>query len=96
MAPDNHRGRRTHNWRKLVTAIRATRAPCGICGQPIDYTIAWPDPQSFSVDHIVARAIAPHLAEDITNLQATHLGCNRSKYTGPDQGHRLGTPSRHW
>jgi 5-methylcytosine-specific restriction endonuclease McrA len=56
---------------------RATRAACAICGQPIDYTIAWPDPMSFVVDHIIPIAKGgPHTFD---NTQPAHAGCNSTK-----------------
>ncbi len=50
---------------------------CGICGDPVDREVAWPDPDSPSLDHIVplsrGGAHAPR------NMQLAHLGCNASK-----------------
>jgi 5-methylcytosine-specific restriction endonuclease McrA len=95
--PGPYAGRRSHRWKQLTQAIRNSRAPCGICGQAIDYRLAWPDPDSFSVDHIVPLSHAPHLAEEPSNLRAAHLRCNQSKADDLDDPEdRLGTPSRNW
>jgi 5-methylcytosine-specific restriction endonuclease McrA len=50
---------------------------CGICQQPIDTTLAYPDPNSFSVDHIVP--LSKGGSERNENLQAAHLFCNIAK-----------------
>lgn len=76
-------GRSGRRWRRLVAEVRARRAPCCRCGQPIDYTITYdpeaPDPACFSVDHFpLPLSTHPHLAEDPGNLAAAHLGCNVS------------------
>lgn len=50
---------------------------CGICRDPVDPVITWPDPRSASLDHIlpVARG-GPHTR---ANCQCSHLGCNARK-----------------
>ena len=56
---------------------RATQAACHICGNPIDYTLRWPDPKSFVVDHIIPIARGgPHTFE---NTAAAHADCNSKK-----------------
>lgn len=50
---------------------------CGICNELIDLAIKHPDPQSYSIDHIIPRSVGGiHKA---SNLQAAHLGCNMKK-----------------
>lgn len=44
---------------------------CGLCGEPIDRTLAWPDPMSASIDHIVPLALNGAHSQD--NLQWAHL-----------------------
>ena len=66
-------------------AIARTKPPCGICGEPIDYTLKSPDPMSFEVDHVLARANGG--ADSLANKQASHRKCNRSKW------HRLAITS---
>jgi 5-methylcytosine-specific restriction endonuclease McrA len=58
-------------------AIRARRDPCGICHQPIDYTLRSPHPQAFEVDHVIARNNGGH--DTIDNKQASHRLCNQQK-----------------
>lgn len=57
--------------------IRKTRANCAICGEAIDYTLKWPDPMCFVVDHI--KPLAKGGRDDITNKQASHATCNSTK-----------------
>ena len=57
---------------------------CGICHQAIDTTLAWPDPLSLSLDHIVPRSLGgTHSAH---NLQAAHLECNAKRGNRPLSG----------
>lgn len=54
---------------------------CGICEDPISPDLAWPDPMSPSVDHVVPIALGgPH---SYANVQAAHLICNLRKSAKP-------------
>lgn len=82
-------GRATRRWRELRETVRRRGHPCWLCGQPIDYTIPYrnPDtgrvnPDTFTVDHKLARDTHPELAEDPANLCAAHHRCNLMKGTG--------------
>ncbi len=75
-------GRRGSRWRTLVANQRAKHQPCYMDGQPIDYTLEWPDPNSFSVDHIKSWIDHPELREDPANLASAHLKCNQAKGKG--------------
>jgi hypothetical protein len=89
-------GRQGRNWNRLKANLRMQRRPCCRCGQPIDYRLAYPDPNSFSVDHYPhPLSTHPHLAEDPGNLDAAHLGCN---WSGGAKGAKpgLGAASRAW
>lgn len=58
---------------------------CQLCCLPIDPEVAWPDPMSASVDHIVPLARGGLHA--MSNVQSAHLGCNCRKgdrQPGPD------------
>lgn len=66
-------------------AIKRTKPPCGICEQPIDYALKWPDPWCFVVDHIIPFGKNPtpeRIAEldVLSNKQAAHHRCNRDKW----------------
>jgi hypothetical protein len=50
---------------------------CGICKQPVDKALEWPDPMSVSLDHIVPMSRSgDHPYE---NVQCAHLVCNQTK-----------------
>lgn len=65
-------------WEHNKKVILATQTVCGICGQPVDKSLKYPDPMSATVDHIipVSRHGDP-VALD--NLQLAHRYCNRMK-----------------
>lgn len=89
-------GRRGGRWLKLKAEVRARQAKCCRCGMTIDYSLVWPDPDSFSVDHYpYPRTTHPHLAEDPGNLAASHLRCNQH---ASDAGSMLslGSTSADW
>lgn len=50
---------------------------CGLCGDPIDATLRYPDPLSASVDHVVPINCGGSHTHD--NVQASHLRCNLKK-----------------
>jgi 5-methylcytosine-specific restriction endonuclease McrA len=58
--------------------IAKNKPNCGICGEPIDYTLKWPDPRCFVVDHIKPLHLGG--ADTIGNKQAAHnIPCNSKK-----------------
>lgn len=50
---------------------------CGICGLKVDRTLAWPDPMSASLDHIVPLSHGG--SHTLDNVQCAHLVCNTRK-----------------
>lgn len=76
--------------------IRRTKPPCGICLEPIDYTLRSPNPMSFEVDHIIA--IDNGGADTLDNKQASHRQCNRAKWNklASDFGPRVFETWRVW
>jgi 5-methylcytosine-specific restriction endonuclease McrA len=50
---------------------------CGICSEPIDRSLARPDPMSVSLDHVVPLSKGGDHSR--ANCQAAHLGCNMRK-----------------
>ena len=69
-----HRAQFDKNKKKIY----ATQTICGICGQPVDMRLKWPDPMSKTIDHIIPVAKGGH-PSDISNLQLAHFKCNRLK-----------------
>lgn len=47
---------------------------CGICHLPIDPDLQWPDPQSQSLDHILALSLSGE--HTLANCRIAHLICN--------------------
>lgn len=70
-------GRSTTRRDRDRAYIRRTQPPCGICHQPIDYTLSHLDPKSFVVDHIVP--VIKGGPDTRENKQAAHRDCNRTK-----------------
>lgn len=89
----------TRAYRKARAALRAQELPCWLCGRSIYYTLRWPDPGSFSLDHVIARLHGGSVL-DPTNHAASHLHCNASR--GAGQRNRASRPpvtrwtSRDW
>ncbi|MFD7109169.1 HNH endonuclease [Streptomyces microflavus] len=50
---------------------------CQLCRLPIDPDVAWPHPESPSVDHVIPLSRGGTHA--LSNVQSAHLGCNSSK-----------------
>lgn len=64
--------------------IAKGQPPCGICGQPIDYTLPHLDPGEFVVDH---KTPLNRGGKDVlSNKQAAHRLCNRLKSDRLDGG----------
>lgn len=74
--------------------IRRSRPDCGICGEPIDYTLKYPHPDSYVVDHIVPTTAGG--PDSLANKQAAHNHCNREKWDRTDHGPRRFVTSRTW
>ena len=70
-----HRLAFEHNKRRVF----ATQKICGICGQPVDFSLKYPHPLSACIDHIVPIDKGGHPSA-LENLQLAHLSCNRAKW----------------
>lgn len=77
--PRSSAGRSSAAWEQIKRTQRAKRLPCFHCGQPIDYDLEWPDPASFSADHLRPLSRFPDLAHDPGNVVSSHLRCNQVK-----------------
>ena len=92
--------RQTPAWRRMRTQCferdEAKRAPCWICGQRIDYSVApGSTPESYEPDHRMPVETHPELALLPENVMPSHRRCNRArgKKAGIDN---LGNRSRNW
>jgi hypothetical protein len=54
---------------------------CQLCFQPIDLTLDYPNPMSFSIDHIVPVSLGG--THKLKNLQSAHLLCNSKRGNKP-------------
>lgn len=70
-----HRALRRDNAR-----LKQASAICHLCGEPIDRALAWPDPMSWSADHVVPVSHGGHMLGD--RLPA-HLVCNQKRGAKP-------------
>jgi 5-methylcytosine-specific restriction endonuclease McrA len=50
---------------------------CGLCSEPVDPALSWPDPQSASLDHVLPLSRGG--SHTMANVQLAHLGCNVEK-----------------
>jgi 5-methylcytosine-specific restriction endonuclease McrA len=73
---------RTRVYWDLREHVRRAQPLCWLCGREIDPAAKYPDPWSFSVDHVIAASIRPDLAETLSNMRAAHIRCNRRRQTG--------------
>lgn len=76
--PD-HDGRDKSKVQRYKRIARLNQEYCSICGLPINYDLTFPDPWSFTIDHVTA--IAKGGDSTPGNLSAAHLKCNRAKGT---------------
>ena len=89
---------RTYAYQQARRALRDQQPqPCALCGQGIDYGLTYPDPGSFTAEHIIA---ARH-GGDHTTLAPAHLDCQRRQGARVVNAQRAGTAdhpvtSRRW
>jgi len=87
-------GRSTTTRDQHRAAIRRTKPPCGICEQPIDYSLPHTDPRSYVVDHIVP--LNKGGLDELANKQAAHRDCNRTKSDRLEAEPRTFVTTRSW
>jgi 5-methylcytosine-specific restriction endonuclease McrA len=88
-------GRRAQDALRRVKAEgRRNNAPCCICDQGIDYSLAYPHPQSCSVQHMRSRKQFPELTWDPSNWAPAHLDCNKAAGVVVEAG--MGLMSEDW
>jgi 5-methylcytosine-specific restriction endonuclease McrA len=68
---------------------------CWLCGQPIDYSLKYPHPQSWSLDHAIPVKDNPALTLNSSNFRSSHITCNRRRGSD-DPDIDLGVPSEIW
>lgn len=78
MVRADKKGPHRQSYERNKKKVMATQDVCGICGNPIDPSLKYPDPMAGCVDHIIPVAKGGH-PSDIANLQKAHWHCNRQK-----------------
>lgn len=73
-----NKGRSGRPYRRLRAQLKAQGLPCWLCQQPIDYDVSYPDPRSFTVDHVVPVSKGG-ASVDPDNCRPAHLHCNQRK-----------------
>jgi hypothetical protein len=63
--------------RKHRAHFARLKADCALCGEAIDYSLKYPHPMSFVVDHI--KPWAKSQDDSLTNKQPAHATCNSTK-----------------
>lgn len=92
---------RSNRWpyirRMAFDRDRKLKAPCHICGEPIDY-YADPSstPDSYEPDHIQPVHLRPDLELDLKNIAPSHRRCNRQRGDGTNGTNIIGMRSRVW
>ncbi len=67
--------------RRIAAQVKAGE-PCCFCGQPIDLSLPYPHPMSFTVDHAVPTSHGG--TDDYDGLRPSHAHCNRQRSNMPD------------
>lgn len=70
------RGARSEPY-TLAEVAERDETRCGICGDPVDMELRWPDRGSPTIDHVHPIALG---GDDVLdNVQLAHFGCNSRK-----------------
>ncbi|WP_280331510.1 HNH endonuclease [Nocardia wallacei] len=71
--------------------IARTKPACGICKEPIDYSLPHLDPRAYVVDHIIP--LSKGGTDTLDNKQAAHRDCNSHKSDKtPDEWNAANAP----
>lgn len=72
-------GNQKQQFQRSRKSLQLEQAPCALCGLPINYDLKYPNPWSFTADHIIPVIRGGKSGKD--NIQAAHFRCNRLKGT---------------
>lgn len=93
-----HRNDREYVRRRdaLKRKTRTNGLPCHLCHKPIDCSLPWKHPMSFTADHLTPVGVGGSMTGP---LAPAHRSCNSRRQTTPiEQLKRVTTPrtSRQW
>lgn len=71
----HHRNTTTRDHHRRI--IAQSKPNCWICGEPIDYTLKYPHPRCYVVDHKIALTNGG--PDTLDNKAAAHHQCNSTK-----------------
>lgn len=74
--PSKSRGRTGRPYRRLKDKLKASGAPCWVCGNPIDLSLPWWDPWSHTVDHLRPLTLDGDPLDE-ANVASAHRRCNQ-------------------
>lgn len=113
--PAKSLGRGGRLWRNARKTVLSRSSVCWICAGEcpdfswegklpfdsavIDMSVAWPDPASPSVDHVIPiKRLAPDDPRlwQLDNLRPSHLRCNSARGDGCREDKVLVRTSRNW
>lgn len=86
------RGRNHRAYRAKTAKLRKRADTCWICGQPIDLTLDYRDPMSWTADHVQPLTKGGKL---LGPMKAAHRSCNAKRGNRTGERNRLPT-SRDW
>lgn len=66
-----------HEPYNAMDIFERDKSICGLCGNGIDISLKFPNPKSFSIDHIIPISVGGNDTQN--NVQSSHLGCNARK-----------------
>jgi hypothetical protein len=72
-----------------------TGEPCWLCCEAIDYTLKFPHPRSWLLDHVIPVKDNPALMLNASNWRSAHLDCNNRRQSDEPRI-EMGNPSEIW
>ncbi|WP_280485372.1 HNH endonuclease [Nocardia cyriacigeorgica] len=93
MAGRRRPGLDNREYRKATARLRRRSQTCHICNGPIDVTLPYTHPRSWTADHIVPRSKGGAL---LGEMKAAHRDCNARRGNRTDNPAEQLPTSRQW
>ncbi|MEU4709495.1 HNH endonuclease [Nocardia salmonicida] len=91
--PSKPRGLDDRAYRKATARLRSRSDVCHLCGGPIDTTLPYTHPRSWTADHLIPRSRGGHL---LGEMKAAHRDCNAKRGNKPLEAGSQLPWSREW